>query len=790
MVVNPLFIEETLNPGEYFTTSLNVLNNGTGPLGWEAEVVYPETVNLEGGNIIIEQVEPNGPASIGYGEMTGDGNRDMMVCPEESIFSIPPVSSNNAYTSTASAGYKCYQSFSGVEDPIGSVNFWGVFSSLTLPTTPGNFLIEFYEAGSAPGALVHSETLSLLGVNTGQLLLGSYQIGLFTAELLGDPVELEAGWVAVQWQSSPIFYWNNTTAGAGFPARQNTTALAERLATCLGGAAGAAGNWLTLDYYEGEVPPFGGVANIPTHLDAAGKLAGEVYHANVVFTSTPYVGQITVPVTMIIMGPELVAPDDLEVVLVDDITGEVSLTWTWEGDAFQFFMLKRNGAIIGTTTNLYYTDILPDFGEYCYTVQAVYDEGATSPAGPECIEWPNPSIFIDPDDLEGWVWVNHQVKVYTTIYNLGVGTLHYTFPDFAETVNLSAESTTINLPAGPANAPVNTAVASGAFKARPESNYTLGAGNGGRDGSNVLLVAADDGNTIRNLLLAYGDLGSVDYYDARNGTPSLAFLLDYDVVLTWSNYTYNSAANMGNVLADYIDDGGRVLNLMFALDPSWGLQGRFINEGYSALTGTGTNYSTSCLGSFDPTHPIMDGISNVCDYYRLANPSLTSGSTTVAQWSDGSIFVAVKDDKSCVSIGGYVGDSYNWTGQMPDVVHNAILWLSGGGYFIVAVEPATANVPAGESQLVEITYDATGFEPGTYTQELIGESNDPNHLEFLVNNTMHVYIPAQFAGMVHDIDNGDPLNGVTVTAGQYQTSTNEDGNYSLYVDQGGIRCCV
>ena len=228
-------------------------------------------------------------------------------------------------------------------------------------------------------------------------------------------------------------YWNNTTAGAGWPARQNTVALAERLAVCLGGGGGGgAGDWLTLDYYEGEVPGFGGVDNIPTHLNAAGTMPGEVYTADVVFTSTPYVGEITVPVTMIILGPDLIAPDNLEVELVNDITGETALTWTWDGDAFQFFMVKRDGVIVGTTTTTFYSDILPDFGEYCYTVQAIYDEGATSPAGPECVEWPNPDIFVDPMDLEGWVWVDHQVTVYTTIYNNGVGTLWYEFPDFVE----------------------------------------------------------------------------------------------------------------------------------------------------------------------------------------------------------------------------------------------------------------------------------------------------------------------------------------------------------------------
>ena len=50
MIVNPLYIEETLNPGEYFTTSLNVLNNGNGPLSWEAVIVYPETDNVPAGN--------------------------------------------------------------------------------------------------------------------------------------------------------------------------------------------------------------------------------------------------------------------------------------------------------------------------------------------------------------------------------------------------------------------------------------------------------------------------------------------------------------------------------------------------------------------------------------------------------------------------------------------------------------------------------------------------------------------------------------------------------------------
>ena len=43
MVINPLYIEETLNPDEYMTISMNVLNNGNGPLNWDAEINYTET---------------------------------------------------------------------------------------------------------------------------------------------------------------------------------------------------------------------------------------------------------------------------------------------------------------------------------------------------------------------------------------------------------------------------------------------------------------------------------------------------------------------------------------------------------------------------------------------------------------------------------------------------------------------------------------------------------------------------------------------------------------------------
>ena len=190
-------------------------------------------------------------------------------------------------------------------------------------------------------------------------------------------------------------------------------------------------NWLTLDLYNDTVVPFGGVANIPTHLDAGGTHPGEVYTAEIVFTSSPDVATITVPVTMTILGSELIAPEDVEVTLVNYTEGEAELSWDWNGDSFQFFTIRRDGAVVATTTSQEYTEFLPDYGYYCYTVQAVYEEGSTLPAGPACIEWPDPVLHIDPDSLDAWIWTGFEKEVYTTITNQGIGTLNYSFPEFA-----------------------------------------------------------------------------------------------------------------------------------------------------------------------------------------------------------------------------------------------------------------------------------------------------------------------------------------------------------------------
>ena len=219
--------------------------------------------------------------------------------------------------------------------------------------------------------------------------------------------------------------------------------------------------------------------------------------------------------------------------------------------------------------------------------------------------------------------------------------------------------------------------------ARPESTYTITQSLTYVPGPDVLLVIADDDleagffSPIQLLLQAYGDLDSVDLFNAKVATPTLEQLLDYDVVVTWSNYVYFDPVAIGNVMADYVDAGGKVLNAVFAINTDgWQMTGRFMSEDYTAIQGESTSYVTTCMSSVDPSHPIMSGVTNVCDFFSVLNTYLTPNSTAVAQYDNGEILAAVKNDRSVVSINGYFGYYYQWTGNMPDLVHNAILWLA------------------------------------------------------------------------------------------------------------------
>jgi subtilisin family serine protease len=197
---------------------------------------------------------------------------------------------------------------------------------------------------------------------------------------------------------------------------------------------------------------------------------------------------------------------------------------------------------------------------------------------------------------------------------------------------------------------------------------------------NVLVIAADEASQFLNELQQFDDIELVDYFDARNGNPTLEQLSEYDVAVVWSNYQFADPYGMGDVLADYVDNGGGVVLQQFSFGTGWNLDGRIMNE-YSPFSPGPTQYMNLSLGDYDSGHPIMDGIGDITEYY-MADVSIVNDGEWVASWDDGTPFVAYSPEANVVAVNGYVGDYRQFTGDMIMLVHNAMNYALGGAEVI------------------------------------------------------------------------------------------------------------
>ena len=176
---------------------------------------------------------------------------------------------------------------------------------------------------------------------------------------------------------------------------------------------------------------------------------------------------------------------------------------------------------------------------------------------------------------------------------------------------------------------------------------------------------------VQTYLAAFSDLAVIDIIDVRLSTPSLATLLNYDTVLVWSDSNFFNPIALGDVLADYVDLGGGVVMATFSwYGPSFDLEGRMMTD-YSPFVQAGGNlYTTANLGTYDSSHPIMQGVTAVSEYYR-DDVTLATDAVQIAAWDDGVPFVAAK---GCVVGMTLFPPPLEWTGDVPTLVHNALLW--------------------------------------------------------------------------------------------------------------------
>lgn len=157
-------------------------------------------------------------------------------------------------------------------------------------------------------------------------------------------------------------------------------------------------------------------------------------------------------------------------------------------------------------------------------------------------------------------------------------------------------------------------------------------------------------NDVRDKLISTGLFAKVDATLVQGDLPipTLDQLQQYDAVLVYSNAFFSNRGNLGNVLADYIERGGGVVLATFAFysQPGIGIQGRIETAGYLPFTKGGfASPGGQTLVAVEPQHEILKGVTSFnggSSSFQNTPISTTSGTTLVAQWSNGQPLVGAK----------------------------------------------------------------------------------------------------------------------------------------------------
>lgn len=169
--------------------------------------------------------------------------------------------------------------------------------------------------------------------------------------------------------------------------------------------------------------------------------------------------------------------------------------------------------------------------------------------------------------------------------------------------------------------------------------------------ANALIIGAP-GNPAWNIdvqskIAATGLIsGGVDVFNAATGTPTLGFLQGYSSVLFYSDTSFSNSTDLGDVLADYVDAGGGVVQATFSFwNSGIDISGRWRSGNYDVFVpGEQTSGSVLTLGTiYQPASPILAGVTSFnggSSSYNNTVGGLNVGATLIADWSDGTHLIA------------------------------------------------------------------------------------------------------------------------------------------------------
>ena len=229
------------------------------------------------------------------------------------------------------------------------------------------------------------------------------------------------------------------------------------------------------------------------------------------------------------------------------------------------------------------------------------------------------------------------------------------------------------------------------------------------DDNRVLIVGSPStaswNTDVQAKLVATGAFGQVDIFDATTGTPTLAQLQSYQAVLAFSDFPFADTNALGDVLADYFDGGGRVVDATFANvnTANLALGGRWHTGGYElieTLPQAGAN-ETAPVQIVEAGSPLVAGVTTLTSTAGFkSSGGPINGAQVVARWgSSGAPLIVrgIKNGHAFAALNFYPpsadarGDF--WIGDGAVIMRNALLFSGTviGPRALVLGSPSTAS---------------------------------------------------------------------------------------------------
>jgi len=524
----------------------------------------------------------------------------------------------------------------------------------------------------------------------------------------------------------------------------------------------------------------------------------------------------------------LVPPYNLEVLFTNDLVPAVDIYWEYTGDPFLYFLVERDGQSIGTTTDTWYYDYLPDFGTYCYDVYAVYDNGTSESAGPACIDYIPPEILLIPEYAENWMWPDETFTYYASILNLGGSVLFYTFPGFTGGSTPPGYITDV--------APDSGIVSQNGGLLNIEVTWNS-SGYGPGTYYQDLIVESNDPlkpfDTIENIMHIYTPayvagividtasqipvpdvevtVGQWQTYTDNNGSYCLA-LDEGSYVMYFSKFGYPSVSvyifptagdtlivDVGmhslinvsaptNVEANIVDYPNGIVEFTWELDPGPGYNFVMLKKDGIPI-GTTTSPPNPCI-LIDTLSDFGNYCYSVAAYYSFG---LSEEVSACVEWvppgayvnPDTAVCYLQEDEISIARAEVFNNRSTSLTYTLPGFDIG-----SPPPGFIAQVNSASGVIPPGGTEAIFLTFDASAYSPGVYYQDVVLELSDTVKPTDTITCVMDVYFPGYVSGVVYyGIYSSypyvyNPLAGLRVIAGTHSTRTFEDGSYALDLPEG------